>query len=334
MIDKLIEKLPRWAKAPAEILVEASEEYGLDRAGRMAAAIAYRTVFALAPLLIIAVSVLGAVLGSSEEARDQILEAVSSVAGPQIEEVMVSFLDSALDAGTTSAVVGGALLFWTASSLFLEMQHDLNDIFDVPYEQISGVLAVARTRGIGFLWALGLGLGLIAIWLLNTVWRFLGNLLPPTMDSMHEVITYLAPLASLVLLPLLFGLIFQTMTAVFIPWRAVWVGGLFTAVVFLAASYGIGLFFAIGASPTALGFAGSFVVIIFLAYFLSSVFLFGAEVTRVYADRLEQRGQAPAVARFSSDPQVLVAQPPGGVPQSAFLAFLAGLLIGWRRSRR
>ena len=88
-------------------------------------------------------------------------------------------------------------------------------------------------------------------------------------------------------------------------------------------------------TTSALGFAGSFVVILFLAYFLSSVFLFGAEVTKVYADRLQARKAIPEPRQlYSDDPQVLVAEPPSGLPQAAFVAFLAGLFVGWRRRGR
>jgi uncharacterized BrkB/YihY/UPF0761 family membrane protein len=124
------------------------------------------------------------------------------------------------------------------------------------------------------------------------------------------------------------------MTTRQIPWRAVWAGGLFTAIVFLLASYGVGVYFQIAGPTTALGFAGSFVVILFLAYFLSMVFLFGGEVTKVYADRLAEREAPPVAKPLYADPQVVVAQPPSGIPRVAFLAFLAGIIAGWRSSRR
>jgi uncharacterized BrkB/YihY/UPF0761 family membrane protein len=131
-----------------------------------------------------------------------------------------------------------------------------------------------------------------------------------------------------------FGLIFKTMTVADVRWRAVWVGGLFTAVVFLVAAYGVGIYFQIAGPTTALGFAGSFVVILFLAYFLSMVFLFGAEVTKVYSDLLAEREAPRVVQPLYDDPQVLVAEPPSGIPRAAFLAFLAGVIAGWRGSRR
>jgi membrane protein len=214
------------------------------------------------------------------------------------------------------------------------MQRDLNDIFQVPTEQVTGIVAMVRTRGISFVWALGLGILLIATWGLNALWRFFGDLLPDSMARVHDVVSILTPLVSLIVMPLVFALIFQTMTAIVVPWRAVWIGGLFTSVAFLVAAYGVGLFFQIVGPTSALGFTGSFVVVLFLAYFLSSVFLFGAVVTKVYAGRLEERERGPAPKPLSSDPQVLVSQPPDGIPQAAFMAFLAGLFVGWRRGRR
>jgi membrane protein len=333
VIDRIIARLPGWARTPAEILVAAAREFGADRASRMSAAIAYRTVFALAPLLMILVAVLGAFLGSRAEAQLEILDTIESVAGETVAETVGDVITSAVGSADTAAIVGGVLLLWTASGLFLELQRNLNDVFDVPGEEVSGILPMLRTRGIAFLWALGLGLLLIATWGLNAIWRFIGDLLPDSMARLHEIVGILAPLVSLILLSLVFGLVFQTMTAVTVRWRAVWVGGLFTSIVFVAAAYGLGLFFQVASGPTALGFTGSLVAVIFLAYFLSSVFLFGAEVTKVYADRLQARATPPTRVP-SGDPQVLVAEPPTGVPRFAFVAFLAGLAVGWRRSRR
>jgi membrane protein len=300
----------------------------------MAAAIAYRTVFALAPLLMIAVAVLGSFLGSRVEAQQEIVEGIDSVVGPEVARIVNDILTSALGSTSTAYLIGGILLIWTASSLFLEMQRDLNDIFDVPHKEVTGIVAMVRLRGIGFLWVLGLGFLLVATWLINALWGFVSGLLPGSFDAMDELITVLTPLASLILLPLVFALIFKTMTVAAVPWRPAWVGGAFTAVVFLLAAYGVGIYFEIAGATTALGFAGSFVVILFLAYFLAMVFLYGAEVTKAYSDRLAAR-ETPAVSRpLYSDPQVVVAEPPAGIPQAAFLAFVAGLIAGWRRSRR
>jgi membrane protein len=333
-MEKYIARLPGWAKGPAKILAEAAEGYGHHRDSRMAAAIAYRTVFALAPLLIIAVAVLGTFLGSRAEAMQEIIDAIEGVAGPEVAEAIGSILASALQSTGSAYLIGAILLLWTASSLFLEIQRDLNDIFEVPHEEMSGIMTMARTRGIGFLWVLGLGFLLVATWSINAAWGIIAGLLPGELDAVSDIVSLVTPLVSVILLPLVFALIFKTMTVANVPWRAVWVGGLFTAVVFLTAAYGVGVYFSIAGPTTALGFAGSFVVILFLAYFLAMVFLFGVEVTKAYADVLAERAAEPVVAPLYTDPQVVVAQPPTGIPRAAFLAFIAGLIAGWRGSRR
>lgn len=311
----------------------AADGFGQDRASRMSAAIAYRAVFALAPLLMILVAVLGSFLGSRAEAQATIIDGVASIAGDQVASALNGLITSATETAPAAALIGGLLLLWTASSLFIETQRDLNDVFHVPTEKVSGIVAMVRLRGIAFLWAFGLGALLILTWGLNAGLRFLGDLVPESMSGLHDVFVILSPVVTLLLLPLVFALVLQTMTAVSVPWRAIWIGGLFTTVVFIAAAYGVGIYLQIS-GPTALGFTTSLVLVIFLAYFFASVFLFGAEVTKVYASVLRSRAAAPTGVPLYDDPLVVVAQPPTGLPRTAFLAFIAGLAVGWRRRRR
>ena len=198
-------------------------------------------------------------------------------------------------------MIGVVLLLWSASSLFIELQHDLNDIFDVPYERIRGLIGLVRKRGIGFLWAFGLGIIMIVLLLVNAVMGFLDSLLPARLENLDSILAFMTPLVSLAVLPFVFGLIMKTLTDATLPWRAAWRGGLFTAVVFTVAAYGIGLYFTALGSPTALGFAGSLVVVLFSAYMLSSVFLFGAEVTKVYADHLATTGSKDSTGDTDDD---------------------------------
>jgi membrane protein len=316
------------------MLVEAGHKFGRERLGRMSAAIAYRTVFALAPLLIIAVSVVGLVLGSSVEAQQEIIQTISDVAGEQVAAFFESFLASALSAGDTAAIIGFALLFWFASSLFLEMQNDLNDIFHVPYEHTTGLILTAKKRVIGFLWALGFGLSVVLVLLINSVWALLERVFPQGWEVLYNAVAIAGPLVSLVVLPLIFALMFQTMTSVSVPWRAVWWGGLFTALVFIIAAYGISFYFQLFGEPTALGFASSVVVVLFLAYMLSSVFLFGAAVTKVYSDYLAQSQEGPSEnLPGPGGAGVVVDGPSSPLERTAVIALLVGVALGWRRSR-
>lgn len=313
-----------------EVLRAAGEEYGKDRVTRMAAAVSYRAIFALAPLLLLAVAIFGLVLGSSETAETEILDAVMRVGGQQVHDAVERVLGSIESTSGTAALVGFGLLLWTASSLFIELQNDLNDIFGVPYEHTSGVLPFIRKRGLGFLAAISLGLVLIAVWLLNGIWQFLGGIFPDSFEPVHRLIGYLTPLASLIVLPFVMALTFQVLCRVKIQWRAIWWGSVYTSIAFLAAAYGTGAYFNLSGTSAA-GIAGSAVVILLLAFVLSSVYLFGAEVMKIHHNYLvtgsldsESEGAATEAVFDTPEPSA---------PLSAVLGFLAGLFVGWRRRR-
>lgn len=268
------------------IIKKAAKEYGFDRVNRMAAAVSYRAIFAMAPLLILAVYIVGLVVGSNELAQTEILNAIDRITGPTVQDAVEVILTELADTGTVTGVVGLVLLLWTSSSLFLELQNDLNDIFDVPYEQTSGILGTALKRGLGFIWALSLGLIVVFVLLLNNIWQFLRGLFPESFGPVHSLISVLTPLVSVVVLPLVIALIFRTLTQAKVRWRAILWGSLFTSVAILAASYGAAIYFRVSSSSAA-GIAGAIFVIVLLVYIFSSVFLFGAEVTKVFDDYLD-----------------------------------------------
>ena len=328
------EKTKSTASNAFEILKAAGKEYGEDRVARMAAAVAYRSIFALAPLILLAVGVFGLVLGSDAGARAEILEAVEQFAGDDVREAMVTVLDAVQTGGDTASIVGLGLLLWTGSSLFMELQNDLNDIFHVPRGKTKGPIGFIKKRGLGFLFSVGLGLLLVSVVLLNSIWQFLGGLFPESFEPIHQLITILTPLISLVILPLVMALTFQVLSRVKVRWRAVWWGSFFTSVAFLAAAYGASFYFRIG-GPSATTVAGSIFVILLLAFILSAVYLFGAEVTKVYNDYLEKGDIKPPAERGEGQesPDVVVHEPKQPLPLAALFAFLGGLFVGWRRDR-
>lgn len=335
-------KVKARARFSYDILTAAAYEYGIGRVSRMSAAVAYRTIFALAPLFIVAIGVFGAIIGDSEQAQQEILEVIERVAGDEVGTAFTTFLTTffrtAVDFGDTAAVVGVVLLLWTISSLFFEVQNDLNDIFHVPYEKTSGVWGFLKKRGIGFLWGLGLGLALLAVWLLNVTWQFFEGLFPENLAVVHTVIGWMAPVLSLLMLPVLFGLLIQTLTMTTVRWRATWFGAIFISIGFLLAAYGTGLYFSWEEGTSALTVAGSFFVILLMAYVLSGVFLYGAVVVKVYHDYLEAGDvESPSIRDDLANayrPEVVIAEPADPAPLAAVFGFLAGLFVGWRRTRR
>lgn len=321
------ERTRRGAIEAFHVLREAVDGFGDHRGGRMAAAVGYRTMFALAPLLLIAVYILGIFFGDDAQAREELLISISRVGGTTVRDAVDDFLQATAQSGA-AGIIGFALLLWTGSSLFLELQQDLNDIFGMPAKPLHGALRAIRQRAIGFLWSLVLGVLLIGIWLLNAGWQYIGDLLPESFDEAHQLITFLAPLISFIVLPLVFALGFQTLARSSVAWPAVWRGAFFTTVLFLVAAYGAGVYFRLGAGSAA-GIAGSIFVILLLAYVLSAVFLFGAEVTRVLDERRSEIPLAPEVGPRSPGES---SAPAPALPAATVFAFLAGFLLGrWRR---
>jgi membrane protein len=317
-----------------KLLRVSAREYGLARASRMAAAISYRTIFALAPLFLIALAVFGAVLGNSASAQNEVLGLIRRVAGPDVAEAVATLVGSAIEGGEVAAVVGFVLFLWTSSSLFFEVQNDLNDIFWVPYQRTAGLLGFLKKRGIGFLWALGLGVVLIAVSLLNVGFSWLQGLFPPDELGLHRLLSVLTPIASLLLLPVVFALTLQTMTDVTVRWRSVWIGGVFTSIVFVGAGVVTGLYFSWSPDTSASQIAGAAFVILLLAFVLSSVFLFGAVVTKVYDDYVETGVLITPTDRESGrDEQMVVSQPKEPLAITALATFLIGLVLGSRRRR-
>jgi len=313
------------------VLREAARRYGEDRVGRMAAAVAYRTMFSLAPLILIAVAVFGLAIGDSALAREEVLSRIGELAGDEVAAAVTTFVGTAVTESGVAAIVGFLLLLWTASSLFLEVQNDLNDIFDVPDERTAGVVSFLRRRGLGFLWTLALGVILILVWALQLVWGLFENWFDREgLRSLHDLITLLAPFVSLLILPVVFALIFQSLTHVEVRRRSIYVGAIFTSVVFLLAAYGIRLYFSWGSGGSPSQVAGTLFVILLAASTLSTVFLFGAEVTKTF-DYYQATGSLEELP--ASPPPAVVADPGPAAPTAAVAGFLAGLFVGWRRRR-
>lgn len=282
-------RIPAALRASFEVGREAVRSYGRDRVGRMAAALAYRTLFAVAPLLLLALGVFSLVIGDREEARATVVGALGVLLGPDATEAIESLVSSAVVASDATAIIGLALFAWASSSLFMDLQMSLADIFRVPREQMSGWRAFLRRRAVAIAWSLGFGLLFIVIWVANATAGWLVELIPETFELARGVVELGARVFALVLAPLVFMVMYRTMIRVPIRDGALLLGGVVTSVAFLATSYAAAIYFSWDRETPAGQIAGSVVVLLLLAYLLSSAVLMGAEVTRVYHERLQRK---------------------------------------------
>lgn len=318
-------------KTAFAVLKDAASDYGDNAGGRMAAAISFRTVFAITPMLVIAVSVAGFVVGSNREVRTAIIDAVTDVAGPEMSDLMESLLDSALTSAETAALVGVVLLLWSSSTLFFELQRDLNQIFEVPIRFERRILAVAVQRLVGVLWTVGIGISITALFVVNAATQIAGSAISRFLSIPIAFVGVLGFLVAYAFMVVMFGLVFQTLTMRKLPWKPVWVGAFFTATLFSVAGYLTGFYFSQFGEPTALGVSSSIVILLFLAFLLSSVFLFGAEVTQSYRRLVYEVDDSHIV--FQEEESADTPQEQAPLPVTALITFLVGLIVGWRRRK-
>jgi membrane protein len=273
-----------WRKELFDAIRQAITHFGQDKAGRMALAIAYRTLFALTPLLLISTSIAG-FLFRREATLAALVAQASRFLGEAGAELVEEALSNTAEAATTTGLVGLALLLWTGSSLFIEVRQSLNDIFRVEHPESAGVVGFIKTRLSGFLAVLGLGVLLLAMVAANLAVGIARDFFADRYPPLAGVVPWAVPLLSVVVLGVVLALQFQWFTVRAIPWRAAWWGGAITAALLVVASLGLGWYIGSRQELTAGAFSGGAIIVLFLVGALAQAYLFGAEVTRVIADR-------------------------------------------------
>ena len=259
-----------------------------DKAPSMGAALAYYTVFSMAPLLLIVISVAGLVFGE-EAARGELLGELRGLLGDDGAHAVQGLLESVnKPVKSTLAAVGsiGALLVG-ATTVFAELENSLNHIWRAPATtKPGGIWGFLRARVLSFGLILGFGFLLLVSLIASAMLAALGRWWGPMLGVWEMVATALNFLFSFGVITVAFAMIYKFMPRVRIEWRDVWVGALVTALLFTIGKTLIGLY--IGKSGVASGFgaAASLVVLLLWVYYSAQIFLMGAEFTSTYAHTL------------------------------------------------
>lgn len=258
-----------------------------DYAPSMGAAIAYYTVFSIAPLLLIVISVAGIVFGA-EAARGEVVTQLQGLLGTDGAEAVEDMLVAVSEPGTSTltTLLGFAALLVGATTVFAELQSALDRIWRVPERlQYSGIWGLLRARVLSFGMILGIGFLLIVSLLASAGLSALGRVWAPLFGE-GEVIAHVVDFfVSLAIITTIFAMIYKFMPRAHIRWHDVWLGALVTALLFAIGKFLIGLY--IGKSGVASGYgaAGSLVILLLWVYYSAQIFLLGAEFTWLYAHR-------------------------------------------------
>ena len=287
------------------LIKQTASSFSDDRGSSMGAAIAYYTMFSIAPLLFIVIMVAGLVFGE-EAARGEIFSQLAGLMGRQGASAVQTMVESVREPakGILGTIVGVAALLLGATTVFAELQSALDQIWRAPARaKLSGMWKLLRTRLLSFGLILGIGFLLIVSLVASAALAALGKWWGPMLGGWEVLAQLLNFALSFALFTLAFALIYKLMPRVKIEWHDVWIGALVTAALFTIGKFLIGLYIGKSAIASGFGAAGSVVVVVVWVYYSAQIFLFGAEFTWVYANTYGSHRGKQSVAAKSQEPQ-------------------------------
>lgn len=267
------------------ILKRAGENFSEDNCVKLAASLSYYTIFAVAPLLIIIISIVGRLFGRDAvqgKVYDEIKTLVGSDAATQIQDIIANVQRS--HNTFIGTVIGAIILFIGATGIFTEIQSSINFIWSVKAKPKKGWLKYLINRALSFVLVLTMGFLLVVTLISSTLLSVLSDKLTKTFP--HGTVYFLSSVNVLLLLIVITGLfmvIYKVLPDAIISWRDALVGSLFTAFLFLAGKYLIGIYLGKSKLDVTYGTAASVVIILTWVYYSSLILYFGAEFTRAFA---------------------------------------------------
>ncbi|NEP35603.1 MAG: YihY/virulence factor BrkB family protein [Moorea sp. SIO3B2] len=280
-------------KAILGLLKETFKEWKEDNASRLAAALSYYMIFSLAPVLIIAIAIVGSIFGE-EAAKGEIVEQIQGLVGEQGAQFIQTAITNANrpDAsGGLASLISIVVLLFGASGVFGELQDALNTIWDVKLKPGRGIWGILKKRILSFLTVLGVGLFLLLSAVISTALsavrsyksEFLQELGLLWLYQLDFVWTILDLLVSFGILSLMFALVYKYLPDVKIAWKDVWVGAIITTLLFNLGKWLLSWYLGRSSFSSSYGAAGSLVVLLAWVYYSSQIIFLGAEFTQVYA---------------------------------------------------
>jgi len=294
--------------ALAVVLRRAFAGWWNDNVPHLGAALSYYTLFSLAPILIVAMSIAGLAFGS-EAVRGEIVGQIDGLVGHDGAVAVQAMLEGASKPSSSipATIIGVITFFLGATGAFLELQTALNAIWRVkPKASPNFLRALAIDRLISFGLVVAVGFLLLTSLLVSAGLAALDKYMGQAFPGVAIVWQALNVLVSLGVISVMFAMIYKLLPDVDLAWSDVWVGGLVTAGLFTLGKFLIGLYLGTSSLASSYGAAGSVIVLLVWVYYSAQVVLLGAEFTREY---VKEFGRKPPPSEFATkDP----APPLGG----------------------
>ncbi len=269
------------------LLRQTVAEWQRDKVSRLAAALAYYTTFALAPVLIIVIAI-ASFLFEQSEVQGRIIDQLQGLLGQSGADLVQEMLTSKAqqEGGFWATVISIGLLIIGASGLFIQLQDALNTVWNVMPKKDGGIWKLLRDRLLSFGMVLSIGFLLLVSLILSAALSAINGMFGDALMGWDLGWQLLNAAVSFGIITLLFGMIYKVLPDAEISWNDVWVGAAITALLFTIGKSLIGLYLGNSSVASAYGAAGSFVVLLLWIYYSAQILLFGAEFTQVYANRL------------------------------------------------
>jgi len=278
------------ARQTWDLIKESVSAWQNDQAASMGAALSYYSAFSLGPVLLIAVALAGLMFGQ-EAAQKEILIQVEWLVGQEGARAVGAMLGNLWAPGPSFVATGiGVLtLLVGATSVFAELQADMDRIWQAPAPTGSGVWHLLRTRLLSFGVILALTFLMLVSLLVSAGLAVIGQWWGAGFRGEKMVLEMINFAASLAVVTALFAVIYKVLPRVQVAWRDVWIGATVTSVLFVIGKLLIGIYLGRSGIVSGFGAAGSFMVIMVWVYYSAQLFLLGAEFTWVYAHRYGSR---------------------------------------------
>ncbi len=269
-----------------QLVKESVSKWGEDNALQLGAALAYYTVFSLAPVLVIVIAMAGAVFGR-DAAQGEIVGEIRGMVGEEGATAIQGLIESASRPGASlvATTVGLAILLFGSTSVFAQLQSALNAIWNVPPREHVGLWDMIRDRFLSFAAVLGAGFLLSVSLVISAAVAVFGKVWGAWLPWVSHALEIADLLGSVTVLTLLFAMIFKLLPDVEIRWQDVWVGAAVTAVLFVIGKFVIGFYLGRSDLGAAYGAASWLILVLAWVYYSSQIVLLGAEFTHAYAVR-------------------------------------------------
>ncbi|MFD2365894.1 YihY/virulence factor BrkB family protein [Pseudoduganella sp. GCM10020061] len=270
-------------------------EWFEDRAASKGAALAFYTLFSLAPVLVLVIAIAGFFWGP-EAARGELLGQLQGLVGKQGAEALQLVLQGARDKeeGKFATIVAAVLLLFGATTVFAELKDSLDEIWHVPAPKNASFWDVLRTRLLSFGIILVLGFLLMVSLVVSAALQILENFLAGFWKDATVLLGWLAQAVSFLVIAALFAVIYKLLPRIKLAWKDVFIGALGTAAMFTLGKYLIGLYIGNSGVANSFGAAGSLIALLLWVYYSAQIFFLGAEFARQYALQMGSLRNKPA----------------------------------------